>query len=184
MIYYKPIPFVLQADDFPHRRRDLNYSGHIMLPEFGHYFFNAFLVGVPTARARRTGEAMGCLVSSEEQYPTALQTFDAHVIKERVIPFRWLPPRSEGRMRDRCRTICCVWPADLFRVANREGFTPTVLLPDKVIVGRSIRGRVGLNNNLDVIWPECRTRTESRSDHCECLRKRSHSQCSATDRPV
>ena len=94
MINYKPIPFVLQANKFPNRRRDLNYAGQIMLPEFGHYFFNAFLVGVPTTRARRTGEAMGCLVSSEEQHPTALQTFNAHVIKERVIPFRRLPPRS------------------------------------------------------------------------------------------
>ena len=94
MINYKPIPFVLQANKFPNRCRDLDYAGQIMLPEFGHYFFNAFLVRVPTARARRTGEAMGCLVSSEKQHPTALQAFNAHVIKERVISFRRLPPRS------------------------------------------------------------------------------------------
>lgn len=94
MINYKPIPFVLQANKLPNRGRNLDYAGQIMLPEFGHYFFNAFLVGVPTARARRTGEAMGCLVSSEEQHPTALQAFNADVIKERVIPLRRLPPRS------------------------------------------------------------------------------------------
>ena len=46
-----------------------------MLPEFGHNVFNAFLVGIPTARARRTGEGMGCLVSSEEQHPATLQSF-------------------------------------------------------------------------------------------------------------
>ena len=94
MIDYKPIPFVFQTHDFPNCSRDLDHARQIMLPDLGHYFFNAFLVGVPTTRARRTGEAMGCLVSSEEQYPTALQTFNAHVIKERVIPFRRLPPRS------------------------------------------------------------------------------------------
>ena len=94
MINYKPIPFVLQAHDFPNRRRDLDHAGQIMLPDLGHYFFNAFLVGVPTTRARRTGEAMGCLVSSEEQHPAALQSFNARVIKKRVIPFRRLPPRS------------------------------------------------------------------------------------------
>ena len=72
MVNYKPISFVLQANKFPNSRRDLDYARQVMLPEFGHYFFNAFLVGVPTTRARRTGEAMGCLVSSEEQYPAAL----------------------------------------------------------------------------------------------------------------
>ena len=59
MINYKPIPFVLQANKFPNPRRDLDYAGQIMLPEFGDYFFNAFLVWVPTTRARRTGESMG-----------------------------------------------------------------------------------------------------------------------------
>ena len=94
MINYKPIPFVLQANKFPNRCRDLDYAGLIMLSEFGHYFINAFLVGVPATRARRTGEGMGCLVSSEEQHPAALQTFNARVIKERVSSFRRLPPRS------------------------------------------------------------------------------------------
>ena len=100
MINCKPIPFVLQANKFPNRCRDLDYAGQIMLPEFGHYFFNAFLVGVPTTRARRTGEAMGCLVSSEEQHPATLQAFDACVIKKRVIPLCWLLSRSQGGMGD------------------------------------------------------------------------------------
>jgi hypothetical protein len=43
-----------------------------MLPHLGDYFFNAFLVGIPTTRARQTGVAMGCLVSSEEQHAAAL----------------------------------------------------------------------------------------------------------------
>ncbi len=95
MINYKPIPFVLQANKFPNCGRDLDYAGQIMLPEFGHYFFNAFLVGVPTARARRTGEAMGCLVSSEEQHPAALQSFNAPIVKKRMTAFRRLASRSQ-----------------------------------------------------------------------------------------
>ena len=59
MVNYKPIPFVLQANKFPNPRRDLNYAGQIMLPEFGDYFVNALLVWIPTACARRTGESMG-----------------------------------------------------------------------------------------------------------------------------
>jgi hypothetical protein len=61
------------SEQDPDCSRDLDYAGQIMLPEFRHYFFNVFLVGVPTARARRTGEAVGCLVSSEEQHAAALQ---------------------------------------------------------------------------------------------------------------
>jgi hypothetical protein len=72
MIHDKPVSFVLQTHDFPNCRRDLDHTGQIMLPDLGHYFFNTFLVGVPTARARRTGESMGCLMSSEEQHPSAL----------------------------------------------------------------------------------------------------------------
>ena len=53
MIHYQPIPFVLQANKFPNPRRGLDYARQIMLPEFGYYFFNAFLIWVPTARARR-----------------------------------------------------------------------------------------------------------------------------------
>ena len=59
MINYKPIPVVLQANKFPNSRRGLDDAGQVMLPEFGDYFVNAFLVWVPTARARRTGEGMG-----------------------------------------------------------------------------------------------------------------------------
>jgi len=58
MIHYQPIPFVLQANKFPNPRRGLDYARQIMLPEFGYYFFNAFLIWVPTARARRIGESM------------------------------------------------------------------------------------------------------------------------------
>ena len=72
MIDDKPIPFVLQAHDLPNCGGDLNHPRQIVLPDLGHYFFNAFLVGIPTTRARRTGEAMGCLMSSEEQHPASL----------------------------------------------------------------------------------------------------------------
>jgi hypothetical protein len=58
VIHYQPIPFVLQANKFPNPRRGLDYARQIMLPEFGYYFFNAFLIWVPTARARRIGESM------------------------------------------------------------------------------------------------------------------------------
>ena len=98
MIDYKPIPFVLQAHYFPNRSRDLDDARQIMLPDLGHYVFNAFLVWVPTTRARRTGEAVGCLVSSEEQHPATLQSFDACVIKKRVIPLCRLPSWGQGGM--------------------------------------------------------------------------------------
>ena len=139
MIDNKPIPFVLQAHNFPNCSRDLDHAGQIMLPGLSHYFFNAFLVGVPTTRARRTGEAMGCLVSSKEQHPATLQSFDACVIKKRVIPLCRLPSRSEGGMGDR-RTVPYVARRRLIRlrVTNREGFTPAVLLPDKVVVSCGI----------------------------------------------
>lgn len=66
MVHYKPVTFVLQPDEFANGGRDLNHVGQIMLTHLGHYFFYTFLVGIPAARARRTGVAMGCLVSSEE----------------------------------------------------------------------------------------------------------------------
>ena len=128
MIDYKPIPFVFQTHDFPNCSRDLDHARQIMLPDLGHYFFNAFLVGVPTTRARRTGEGMGCLVSSEEQHPATLQSLDACVVKKGVIPLCWLLSRSEGGMRYG-RTVPDVarrWLIRL-RVANREGLTPAEL---------------------------------------------------------
>ena len=130
MIHYKPIAFVLQPDDLPNRRRDLDHSGQIMLPHLGHYFFNAFLVGVPTTRARRTGEAMGCLVSSEEQHPAALQSFDARVIKKRVIPLGRLASRSQGGMSD-CRRHprCFELLADLSEGHERRGLHPNGISP-------------------------------------------------------
>ena len=103
MIHYEPIALVLQPDDLAHRRRDLDHSGQIMLPHLGHYFFNAFLVGVPTTRARQTGVAMGCLVSSEEQHPAALQSFDASIFKKRVIPLGWLASRSQSAVERHCQ---------------------------------------------------------------------------------
>jgi hypothetical protein len=139
MIHYEPIALILQPDDLAHRRRDLDNSGQIMLPHLGHYFFNAFLVGVPTTRARQTGVAMGCLVSSEEQHPAALQSFDARILKKRVIPLGRLASRGQGAVGDRPNIpdISSRWLIGL-RVGNVEGFTPTVLLPDKIIVSRSI----------------------------------------------
>ena len=119
MIDNKPIPFVLQAHNFPNCSRDLNHAGQIMLPSLGHYFFNAFLVGVPNTRVRRTGEAMGCLVSSEEQHPATLQSFDACVIKKRVIPLCRLPSRSEG-----------VWATGVLYHILRPG-PPNVLSPKR-----------------------------------------------------
>ena len=152
MIHYEPIAFVLQPDDLAHRRRDFDYSGQIMLPHLGHYFFNAFLVGVPTTRARQTGVAMGCLVSSEEQHPAALQSFDASIFKKRVIPLGWLPTRSQSAMGDITniphisgRRLICL------RVNNIEGFTPTVFLPDKIIVNCGIRRGVSLYYHLDFV---------------------------------
>ena len=59
MINYQPIPHVLQTNKFPNPRWGLDYPGQEMLPEFGDYFVNAFLVWVATTRARRTGEGMG-----------------------------------------------------------------------------------------------------------------------------
>jgi hypothetical protein len=100
MIDYKPIPFVFQTHDFPNCSRDLDHARQIMLPDLGHYFFNAFLVGVPTTRARRTGEGMGCLVSSEEQHPATLQSFNGCVVEEGVIPLCWLPSWSKSGMGD------------------------------------------------------------------------------------
>jgi len=101
MVHYKPVPFVLQANKFPNPRWDLNHSGKIVLPEFGDYFINALLVWVPSAGARRTSESMGRLVTSQEHYPAALQTFYARIIKERVTPVHRLHARSERCIRDR-----------------------------------------------------------------------------------
>ena len=95
MIDYEPISFVLQPDDLAHSSRDFHHSRQVMLPHFRHYFFNAFLVGVPTTCARQTGVAMGCLVSSEEQHSTALQSFDARVVKKRVSAVGRLTPWRE-----------------------------------------------------------------------------------------
>ena len=152
MIDYEPIALVLQPDDLAHRRRDFYHSGQIMLPHLGHYFFNAFLVGVPTTRARQTGVAMGCLVSSKEQHPAALQSFDASIFKKRVIPLGWLASRRQGTVGDgtniphiSSRRLICL------RVKNVEGFPPTVLLPDKIIVNRSISRGVGLYHHLDFV---------------------------------
>ena len=38
-------PLFCKPDEFPHRCRYLDHSGHIMLTEFGHYFVNAFRSG-------------------------------------------------------------------------------------------------------------------------------------------
>jgi hypothetical protein len=72
MIHHEPISFVLQPDDLADRRRNFNYARNVVLTELGHNLINAFLVGIPTAGARRTGEAVGCLVSGEKQHPAAL----------------------------------------------------------------------------------------------------------------
>jgi len=139
MIHYEPIALILQPDDLAHRRGYLDHSGQIMLPHLGHYLFNAFLVGVPTTRARQTGVPMGCLVSSEEQHPSTLQSFDTRVLKKRVISLCRLASWSQCGVSDcpnipdisSCRPIC-------LRVHNIEGFTPTVFLPDEIIVNRGI----------------------------------------------
>lgn len=100
MIDYKPISLVLDAHEFPHGRRNLDHARQIVLPDLGHYFFNALLVGVPTTCARRTGETMGCLVSSQEQHTAALESFDACVVEKWMIPLCGLPSRRERGMVD------------------------------------------------------------------------------------
>ena len=110
-----------------------------MLPHLGHDFFNAFSVAVPTTCARQTGVPMGCLVSSEEQHPSTLQSFDTRVLKKRVISLGRLASPSQCGVSDcpdipdvsSCRPTC-------LRVNNIEGFTPTVFLPDKIVVIRGI----------------------------------------------
>ena len=66
MIHYKSIAFILQPNDFTYRGGNFYHAGQIMQTHLSYYFINTFLVGVPTARGRQTGVAMGCLVSSEE----------------------------------------------------------------------------------------------------------------------
>ncbi len=94
MVHHKPIAFVLQPDDLAHRSGDLDHARQIMVTHLGHYFFNTLLVGVPTAYTRQTGVVMGCLVSSEKQHSAALQSFDARIGKEWVIPICRLASRS------------------------------------------------------------------------------------------
>ena len=92
MIHDQLIAFVLQPDKFPHGCGDFDHPRQVVLAKLGHYFIHAFLIGIPTARARRTGEAMGCLVSSQEQHPPPLQSFNARVVIERVVAITRLVP--------------------------------------------------------------------------------------------
>lgn len=101
MVHHQTITFVLQPDDFTNCCGDFNYSRQIMLAHLGQYFIHASLVGVPTACGRRTGVPMGCLVSSQVQHPAALQSFDADIGIEGVIPVGRLLARCEARVRHR-----------------------------------------------------------------------------------
>src|SRR5215208_3269842 len=123
-----------------------------MLPHLGQYLLNAFLVGIPTARARQTGVAVACLVSSQEQHAAALQSFDARIIKKRTVPIGRLTSRGEGRVVDR-RTKPDVSRRRLIceGVADGESFAPTVLLPDEIIIHGGISRRVSLYHDLDLV---------------------------------
>ena len=140
MIDHELITIVLQPDDLTYGSGDLDHARQIMLAHLGHYFFNTFLVGVPTAHARQTGVAVGCLVSSEEQHPATLQSLDAYIGEERVIPvgrLNWGRKAGVGDRRvvpdvSRRRLIC-------LGVPNVKGFTPAILLPDEAIINGRIR---------------------------------------------
>ena len=140
MIYYKSIPVVLQSNKFPNPGRGLDYSGQKMLPEIGDYFFNALLVWVAATRARGTRKGMGRLVAREEQHPATLQTFYARIIKERVIAFRRLSPRSQRSIRDgRSEEYVACRGLVRLRVTDAQRFAESVLVPDEVIERRGSR---------------------------------------------
>ena len=128
------VAFVLQPDEFPHRRGNEDGVGDQVSLDLGENLLDRLVIGVPIlACGRRTGVPVSGLVSYQKQDPSTLETLDACIGIVGVIPI------FGGR---RHLLICdlTLVPEVAHRGRSRVGvfdverLTQFVLLPDMVVV--------------------------------------------------